>query len=67
MTDVSWLARIVLLLMVAASAGLFWWRLRKVVASIRLARPTPDFELGSIGQRIGQFLWEVALQGKLIA
>ncbi len=66
MTDAVWLARVVLFLLIAASAGLFWWRFRRVVAAIRLARPTPDFELANIGRRIGQFLWEVGLQGKVI-
>ena len=66
MIDAFWLPRVVLFLLIAASAGLFWWRFRRVVAAIRLARPTPDFELANLGQRMGQFLWEVALQGKVI-
>jgi hypothetical protein len=57
-----WTERFVLLLPMAASTGLFWWRFRKVLAVIRGSRPTPDFQLKPMGWRIRQFLWEVLLQ-----
>ncbi len=66
MTDTSWTGRAVLALLMVASLALFGWRLRTVLEAIRRARPTPDFKLAPIAPRIRQFLWEVALQGKVI-
>jgi Fe-S oxidoreductase len=66
MRDTSWAERIVLLAVLAASLGLFWWRLRGVVDAIRRSRATPDFALAPIGPRIRQFLWEVMAQAKVI-
>ena len=66
MTDTSWIGRAVLALLMAASLALFGWRSRKVLEAIRRARPTPDFNLAPIAPRIRQFVWEVALQGKVI-
>jgi Fe-S oxidoreductase len=62
-----WTERFVLLLLMAVSAGLFWWRFSKVMAVIRGSRPTPDFHLKPVGWRLRQFLWEVVLQAKVIA
>ncbi len=45
MTDASWIERAILIVLLAASAGLFWWRFHKVPDAIRHARPTPDFEV----------------------
>jgi Fe-S oxidoreductase len=67
MTVASWIGRVVLVALLAASIGLFWMRLRKVLSAIRLARPTPDFEMRPFAPRIRQFLWEVVAQGKVIA
>jgi Fe-S oxidoreductase len=66
MTDTSWAERAALAVLMTVSLGLFGWRFRKVLEAIRLARPTPDFQLKPLGPRIRQFLWEVALQGKVI-
>jgi Fe-S oxidoreductase len=66
MTDATWAARAVLIVLLAASLGLFWWRFRKVVGAIRRSRPTPDFELTPLRPRIKSFLWEVMVQGKVI-
>ena len=66
MNNRSWIEEIILILLIALSAGFFWIRLRRVLEIIRRARPTPDFELAPLGPRIRQFLWEVALQGKVI-
>src|SRR6516164_9491011 len=66
MADATWAERAVLIVLLAASLGLFWWRFRKVVDSIRRSRPTPDFELAPLRPRIKTFLWEVMLQGKVI-
>ncbi|HEY1341580.1 MAG TPA: (Fe-S)-binding protein, partial [Bryobacteraceae bacterium] len=66
MTGFSWPERIVLIVLLAVSLGLFWYRFRRVVDVIRRARPTPDFHLSPWGPRIRQFLWEVVAQGKVI-
>jgi len=66
MTDASWTERAVVLVLIAASLALFWWRFRKVLFIIRGSRPTPDFEVAPWGPRIRDFLWEVAAQGKVI-
>ncbi len=66
MTGTSWVERVVLILLIAASVALFWWRLRRVLDVIRRARPTSDFDLKPLGPRIRQFLWEVVAQGKVI-
>jgi Fe-S oxidoreductase len=62
----SLLERILLLILLAASGGLFWRRFGRVVDLIRAARRTPDFQLRPLASRTGQFLWEVMLQGKVI-
>jgi len=64
--DASWLERFILIVLAAASAGLFWRRFRTVAHVLRTARATPDFSLAPIGPRIRQFLWEVVAQGKVI-
>ncbi len=64
--DASWLERIILVVLAAASAWLFWRRFRTVVRTLRAARATPDFSLAPIGPRLRQFLWEVMAQGKVI-
>ena len=33
---------------------------------IREAKPDADFQLGSLGKRVWDFVWEVLLQGKVI-
>jgi Fe-S oxidoreductase len=66
MTDPSWVERLILIALIGLSAGLFWSRLRKVLGTIRRARRTPDFKTAPFGPRIRQFLWEVALQAKVI-
>ena len=66
MTDATWAERAVLIVLLLASASLFWWRFRKVLDVIRRARATPDFKVSPLGPRIKAFLWEVMLQGKVI-
>jgi len=66
MPDASWMERAALIALMAASLGLFWLRFRKVLATIRGARATPDFKVAPLGPRIRQFLWEVMAQGKVI-
>src|SRR3954452_20494431 len=59
--------RILLAVLIAASLGGFLYRFRSVAAIIAGAKDDPDFQLGSIPSRIGTFVWEVLLQGKVIA
>jgi Fe-S oxidoreductase len=62
----NWPGRIVLLILIIASAGLF---LRKFVAALRIilaAKPDADFRLSPIGPRIRKVLWEVIGQGLVI-
>jgi Fe-S oxidoreductase len=66
MTDASWAERALLIVLLLASVGLFWWRFRKVVNIILRSRPTPDWSLAPLGPRIRRFLWEVMLQAKVI-
>jgi Fe-S oxidoreductase len=67
MSGLPWAERVLLVLLLAASLAGFWWRARRVVEVIRHARRTPDFRVKPWGPRLGQFLWEVVLQGKVIA
>ena len=58
--------RLILLVLIALSIGLFWWHLRRVIEVIRHSRATTDYTLKPLGPRIRKFLWEVMLQGKVI-
>ena len=66
MTDVSWWERALVLALMGGSLTLAWLRFAKVFDTVRRSRPTPDFEIRPWAPRIRQFLWEVALQGKVI-
>ena len=66
MAEAPWLEPAILIVIVAASLGLFWLRLRRVVGVIRRARPTTDFGLFPLAPRFRQFLGEVVAQGKVI-
>ncbi|HMJ60968.1 MAG TPA: 4Fe-4S dicluster domain-containing protein, partial [Bryobacteraceae bacterium] len=55
-----------LLILIAASAFLFWRRFGLVVSRIRGARIDPDFRLGSLGRRLWTFFSEVLCQSKVI-
>jgi len=66
MADVSQVERILLVALIGLSIGLFWGRLRQLWKNIRSARKTPAFEVRPLGPRVRQFLWEVAVQGKVI-
>src|SRR4051812_12084069 len=66
MSDASWAERALLIVLLVTSAVLFWWRIRRVALIVSGSRPTPDFELAPLRPRVGRFLWEVMLQGKVI-
>jgi Fe-S oxidoreductase len=62
----TWLSKGILLALIVLSVTLFAVRFGRVLRRIFEARPDPDFKLGSVAHRIGQFLWEVMLQAKVI-
>src|ERR1051325_11085588 len=66
MPMLTWPERAVLLILLCASAFLFWRRLSPVVKIIRAAKRDPGFHWGSTLRRIRIFVWEVLLQGKVI-
>jgi Fe-S oxidoreductase len=57
---------LILTLLVCASVYAFWFRFRRVVYAIRAAKPDNTWSLRPLGPRIGRFVWEVLLQGKVI-
>jgi Fe-S oxidoreductase len=56
----------ILAVLMAISAGLFGWRIRRIASVLRRTRESPDFRLRPLGWRLRQFGWEVLLQGKVI-
>ena len=58
--------KILLALLMAASAGGFWYRFRRVANIIAAAKPDPEFRIGSLAPRLRTFVWEVLCQGKVI-
>ncbi|MEP7365106.1 MAG: (Fe-S)-binding protein [Acidobacteriota bacterium] len=50
----------------AASIGGFFWRMQGVVQTIWDSKKDADFRLAPLGRRVWEFIWEVALQGKVI-
>jgi len=62
----SWPEMVILAILLCTSGALFWSRFRKPVDAIRRSRDNSDFHLRPLGPRVRQFLWEVALQGKVI-
>jgi Fe-S oxidoreductase len=57
---------VILTVLVCASAYAFWFRFRRVVRTIRAAKPDQTWNLRPIAPRMGRFVWEVLLQGKVI-
>src|SRR6185312_606524 len=58
--------KIILAIFIAASIAGFWYRFRNVVRIVSLAKPDPDFRLGSLAPRVRTFFSEVFLQSKVI-
>jgi Fe-S oxidoreductase len=52
--------------LLCASAYAFWFRFQRVVRTIRSAKPDRTWKLRPLAPRIGRFVWEVLLQGKVI-
>jgi Fe-S oxidoreductase len=57
---------LLLLLAIAASAGLFFWRFRPILRNILNSKKDADFSLHPLGRRVGEFVWEVLCQAKVI-
>jgi Fe-S oxidoreductase len=58
--------KLLLVLLVAASAAGFWLRFRVVLGKILQSKPDASFHLFPIGHRVLDFAWEVAFQAKVI-
>ena len=58
--------KILLLLLICASATAFWIRFRHVAAILSAAKPDPGFQLGGLLPRVRRFVSEVLLQSKVI-
>ncbi len=56
----------VLAALIAASAGVFAWRMWTVVRTVLAAKPEPDYRLRPLGPRIRAFLTEVLWQARVI-
>src|ERR1017187_6296595 len=59
--------KLLLALLICASAAGFWIRFRRVADVLAAAKPDPDFHLGALGPRLRTFISEVLLQSKVIA
>ncbi|MEO6802175.1 MAG: (Fe-S)-binding protein [Granulicella sp.] len=55
-----------LLLAIAVSSGLFFWRFGPILRNIFHSKRDVDFSLHPLGRRIGEFVWEVLCQAKVI-
>ena len=62
----SLIEKLLLLLLIALSAGIFLTRFRAVAAIIAASKPDAGFVLGDLPRRIADFIWEVLLQAKVI-
>lgn len=62
----AWWETLLMLAVLTASGLLFWRRFGRVVATIRGAKPDANFSLAPLGPRIAEFVWDVALQAKVI-
>src|SRR4051812_48832634 len=54
-------------MLICLALGAFFYRFRKVAGILLNAKADQDFRLGSIPSRLKTFVWEVLLQGKVIA
>jgi len=62
----SLIEKLLLVALVLASTTGFWLRFRVVLRKILQSKPDPGFHLFPIGRRVWDFVWEVALQAKVI-
>jgi Fe-S oxidoreductase len=64
--DFSVVEIVLLLLLCAASAAMFLWRLRPIASNIRHSKKDAGFSFAPVGRRIRIFFWEVLCQAKVI-
>jgi Fe-S oxidoreductase len=62
----SLVEKLLLIVLVAASAAGFWRRFGTVLDKILKSKPDPSFHLAPLARRVGDFVWEVMLQAKVI-
>ena len=62
----SWLEIAILLLCVAASGGMFFYRLLPILNNVLKSKKDDDFSLFPLGKRTWVFFWEVLCQAKVI-
>ncbi|NYF79197.1 (Fe-S)-binding protein [Granulicella arctica] len=62
----SVIEKALLLLAIAASAGLFFWRFGPILRNIFRSKKDADFSLHPLGRRVWDFVWEVLCQAKVI-
>jgi Fe-S oxidoreductase len=65
--QLSWPESALFLVLLAASIFGFWTRFGRVWRIVRQSKPDPDFRLQPVARRVGGFVWEVMLQGKVIS
>ena len=58
--------KLLFLALAVTSAGFFWQRFGPVFKNILHSKKDPDFHLFPIGKRVGDFVWEVMCQAKVI-
>jgi Fe-S oxidoreductase len=59
--------RILFFVLAAASAYGFWRRFGPIFNKILHSKKDPGFSLAPIGKRVGDFIWEVVLQARVIS
>ena len=64
--DFSLLEKLLFGWLAAASVYGFWRRFGKILGKILQSKKDPGFSLFPLGKRIGDFVWEVLLQAKVI-
>jgi Fe-S oxidoreductase len=62
----SWVEISILLILLGASAFLFWRRINPIARTILQSKPEPGFKVAPYWPRIRKFGWEVLLQAKVI-
>lgn len=62
----SWLEVGLIVVCIATSAALFFWRFGPILRTIFHSKKDTDFSLRPIGRRVWDFVWEVLCQAKVI-
>ena len=66
MPNLTWVETALFLILLGASLFLFFRRIAPVVRAIRGSKRDPGFVWGSTRSRVWNWIWEVALQGRVI-